>query len=191
MKDVKMRWIFEKVSLIIEFCWQICVYIAHSNCVFSPLYLHSALDILLCIWGFMPPAISPTSLSCAYRKQCRVRMTSTCTSCSTRSLQACRFTPRLAQMASAVSPLHTFIYYFYSLQFESNLIMFANQVVYLREIGGWVPAGAAFPFVWSSLKVSDLLLYCFFLLKWVLTTTIKSVKTNESVKSFRSEAVNL
>lgn len=88
-----------------------CIYSAkcvskHANYVLSPLFSPSALAILLCILGFMPPAISPTSLSCAYRKQCRMRMTSTCTSCSTRSLQACRFTPRLAQMAAAVSLLH-------------------------------------------------------------------------------------
>lgn len=80
----------------------------------------------------MPPAISPTSLSCAYRKQCRMRMTSTCTSCSAHSLQACRFTPRLAQMAAAVSLLHhlflhTCIYNFLQSAEWFNLLLFVNQ----------------------------------------------------------------
>lgn len=93
-----------------------CLYIysvAHIlNCFSFSLYSLSVLGILLCIWGLMPPATSPTFLSCAYRKPCRVRTISTCTFCSTLSLQACRFIPRLAQMAAAVSlctcPVHSF-----------------------------------------------------------------------------------
>lgn len=118
---------------IIEFgSWS--VYITYSKCVFSPFYSHSALDILWCIWGFMPPAISPTSSSCAYRNQCRVRTTSTCTSCSTRSLQACRFTPRPAQMAAAVSLLHlpfihTCIHRLCSRQDDSVLFLLVDQAV--------------------------------------------------------------
>lgn len=71
--------------------------------LFFPSVSALALDILWYILAFMPPAISPTSSSCAYRKLCRMRTTSTCTSCRTRSLQDCRFTPRMAQMAAAVS----------------------------------------------------------------------------------------
>lgn len=70
---------------------------------FIPSVSALALDILWYILAFMPPAISPTSSSSAYRKLCRMRTTSTCTSCRTRSLQDCRFTPRMAQMAAAVS----------------------------------------------------------------------------------------
>lgn len=85
-----------------------CVFIKWLSRSFSRLCSPSALDTLWFIWDSMPPATSPTSSSCAYRKLCRARTTSTCTSCSTRSLQVCRFFPRQAQMAAAaaVSPLH-------------------------------------------------------------------------------------
>lgn len=86
-------------------------YFRIADHAFSSLFSPSAQDILQCILGFMPPAISATSLNCAYRKRCRMGMTSTCTFCSIRFLQACRFTPRLAQKATTVSLTVTQVLY--------------------------------------------------------------------------------
>lgn len=146
----------------------------------------------------MPPAISPTSLSCAYRKQCRVRTTSTCTSCSTRSLQACRFTPRLAQMAAAVSPLHhpftnTCIYLAYNLQEVSDLFLFVRQCVQCCKIRGLSFCSFVCVIVTQS---NHSVLNCLF--QWAtrnikaLRTTIINVKNyymNASVKSSRFSPV--
>ncbi|TMS12054.1 Macoilin, partial [Larimichthys crocea] len=63
----------------------------------------SSLRCTLCIWGFTPPAISPTSLSCAYRKRCRARTTSTCTFCSTRCPPGMQVYPKTGTDGSSSS----------------------------------------------------------------------------------------